>query len=155
MALALAVANMVRPIGIEIKVEGKSWDAIKRLMHSNAVLFGWGSHCPMEMYNLHSSKTAGVWWFNPGFYSNPVVDYYMERALAATCEDEANAYWKKAQWDGTTGLSAKGDAPWTWLVNLDHCYFVRDDLNTSKQRIQPHGHGWPITANIVEWTRCR
>ncbi|MEW6540539.1 MAG: ABC transporter substrate-binding protein [Bacillota bacterium] len=151
-ALALAVADMVKPLGIDIRVEGKSWDDIKRMMHANAVLFGWGSHDPLETYNLYSSKTAGVGWFNAGFYSNPVVDGYMEKALAATDENTANKYWKKAQWDGTTGWSARGDAPWAWLVNLDHCYFVREDLDTGRQRIQPHGHGWPFLANIAEWT---
>lgn len=151
-SLALAVADMVKPLGIEIKVEGKSWDDIKTMMHANAVLFGWGSHDPLEMYNLYSSKTAGSEWYNTGFYSNPVVDGYMDRALAATDDNEALEYWKKAQWDGTTGLSAKGDAPWAWLVNLDHCYYVKDGLDTGRQRVQPHGHGWPITANITEWT---
>lgn len=151
-SLALAVADMVKPIGIDIKVEGKSWDDIKTMMYSNAVLFGWGGHDPLEMYNLYSSKTAGSGWYNTGFYSNPVVDGYMDKALATTNADEALEYWKKAQWDGTTGLSAKGDAPWAWLVNLNHCYYVRDSLNTGRQRIQPHGHGWPITANIAEWT---
>lgn len=150
-SLALAVADMIKPLGIVVSVEGKSWDDIKTLKHSNAVLFGWGSHDPLEMYNLYSSKTRGVAWYNPGFYSNPSVDDYMDRALAAASEDKAFEYWKKAQWDGKSGLSARGDAPWAWLVNLDHCYFIRDGLNTGRQRIEPHGHGWPITGNITEW----
>jgi peptide/nickel transport system substrate-binding protein len=150
-SLAIVVADMVRPLGIAISVEGKSWDEIKTLMHANAVLFGWGSHNPLEMYNLYSSKTRGVGWFNTGFYSNPVVDKYMERALATPNEKEALAYWRKAQWDGQTGFSARGDAPWAWLVNLNHLYLVRENLDIGRQKIQPHGHGWPITANIAEW----
>jgi peptide/nickel transport system substrate-binding protein len=55
-ALALAVADMIRPLGIEIIVEGKSWDEIQAMMYSNAVLFGWGSYDPLEMYNLYSSS---------------------------------------------------------------------------------------------------
>jgi len=150
-SLALAVTDMVKPLGISINVVGKSWDEIKTMNHANAVLFGWGSHNPLEMYNLYSSKTRGIEHFNAGFYSNPVVDDYMDKALGTTNKDQALEYWKKAQWDGKTGVSAVGDAPWAWLVNLDHCYFIRDGLNTGKQRIEPHGHGWPITANIVEW----
>ncbi|WP_312113348.1 ABC transporter substrate-binding protein [Brevibacillus reuszeri] len=150
-SLAIAVSDMIRPLGIHVKVEGKSWDDIAKMMHSNAVLFGWGSYDPLEMYNLYSSKTAGLGWYNTGFYSNPVVDEYMEKALQATSEEEAIGYWKKAQWDGTTGFSAKGDAPWAWLVNRQHLYLVRDGLEIGQPKIQPHGHGWPITDNIVEW----
>lgn len=150
-SLAIAVADMVKPLGIKIRTEGKSWDDIKKLMHANAVLFGWGSHTPLEMYSLYSSKNAGVEYYNAGFYNNPAVDVYMEKALAALSEAEALDYWKKTQWDGTTGVSAKGDAPWAWLVNLKHCYLVRENLDVGKPKVEPHGHGWPITDNIVEW----
>ncbi|MCM3561593.1 ABC transporter substrate-binding protein [Brevibacillus borstelensis] len=151
-SLAIAAADMIRPLGINIKVVGGSWDDIARMMHSNAVLFGWGSYDPLEMYNLYSSKTAGIGWYNTGFYANPAVDEYMEKALKATTEEEALGYWKKAQWDGKTGFSAKGDAPWAWLVNRQHLYLVRDGLDIGQPKIQPHGHGWPITDNIVEWS---
>ncbi|WP_254006239.1 ABC transporter substrate-binding protein [Desulfuribacillus stibiiarsenatis] len=150
-SLALAVSDMIKPLGINIKAEGKSWDDIGKMMHSNAVLFGWGSHNPIEMYNLYSSTTKGVSWYNTGYYGNPVVEDYMNKALRATTEQEANEYWKKAQWDGETGLSAKGDAPWAWLVNINHLYLVNEKLNIGAHKIQPHGHGWPITDNIVEW----
>lgn len=150
-SLALAVADLIKPLGINIIPEGKSWDEIGKLKYSNAVLFGWGAHTTLEMYHLHSSEMAGNGWFNSGYYSNPQVDEYMAKALAAGSVEEANQYWKKAQWDGSTGLSAKGDAPWAWLVNLDHVYFVHEQLDIGKQRVQPHGHGWPVTANIVDW----
>ncbi|UOE76818.1 ABC transporter substrate-binding protein [Parageobacillus thermoglucosidasius] len=150
-SLALAVADMVKPIGIKIHVEGKSWDDIKKLMHSNAVLFGFGSHDPTEMFNLYSSSYQGVDYYNPGFYSNPVVDKWFDKALKAKTEKEALEYWKKAQWDGKTGLSALGDAPYAWLVNIDHLYLVNERLDIGEQPIHPHGHGWPITSNIEEW----
>lgn len=150
-SLALAASDQVKEIGIDMVPEGKSWDEIGMMMHSNAVLFGWGSHDPIEMYNLHHSSYAGVDWWNTGFYGNPVVDAYMDEALAALDEDEAIELWRKAQWDGSTGISGKGDAPWSWLVNLDHCYFVADDLDTGRNRVEPHGHGWPLTANIADW----
>lgn len=151
-SLAIAVSDMVKPLGIQIRVEGKSWDDIRRLMHSNAVLYGWGSHDPLEMYNLYSSKYAGAELYNPGYYRNSAVDAYLDQALAATTTEAANEYWKKAQWDGETGLSARGDAPWAWLVNLDHLYLVKERLDIGKQSIHPHGHGWPVTDNIAEWT---
>lgn len=150
-SLAIAVADMIKPLGIRIRVEGKSWDAIKQEAHANAVLFGWGSHDPLEMYYLYNSEFSGIEYYNAGFYKNPVVEEYMEKALASTDEKQAMEYWKMAQWDGKTGVSVKGDAPWAWLVNLDHLYLVKENLDIGKQKIHPHGHGWPITDNIEDW----
>ncbi|USK58092.1 ABC transporter substrate-binding protein [Peribacillus asahii] len=150
-SLSIAVADMIKPLGINIKVEGASWDTIEQKMFSNAVLMGWGSHNPHEMYDVYSSRYAGVDYYNTGFYKNEKVDEYFEKALAAADSTEAIEYWKQAQWDGTTGLSAIGDAPWAWLVNIDHLYLVKNGLDIGKQGIQPHGHGWPMTNNIEDW----
>lgn len=150
-SLAVAVADMIKPIGINIKIEGASWDIIGQMMHSNAVLMGWGSLDPYEMYSIYSSENAGVDYYNNGFYKNEKVDEYLEKALTTTDINEAIKYWQKAQWDGKTGLSAKGDAPWAWLVNIDHLYLVKEGLDIGKQRIQPHDHGWSVTYNIEDW----
>jgi peptide/nickel transport system substrate-binding protein len=150
-SLALAAADMVKAAGIRMNVEGAGWGEIEERMHADAVLFGWGSFDPYEMVALYSSKYRGFGYYNSGFYSNPQVDAWLERALRATDENEAQEYWRQAQWDGSTGPSAQGDAAWAWLVNLDHLYLVREDLDIGDPGIQPHGHGWPITANIAEW----
>jgi peptide/nickel transport system substrate-binding protein len=150
-ALALAAADMVLPAGIKINVEGKGWDEIERLMHSNAVLFGWGSHDQTEMYNLHHSSSAGQGFYNTGFYANQTIDEALDLALGAPSEEEAIAFWKRAQWDGEQGFATRGDAAWAWLVNLDHTYFVSQCLDIGTPQIEPHGHGWPITAGITDW----
>ncbi|OXM85152.1 ABC transporter substrate-binding protein [Paenibacillus rigui] len=150
-SLAMAAAEMVRPIGIHIRTDGKSWDELKGRMHSNPVMFGWGSQDPIETYNVFSSKYRGVDYYNAGYYSNPKVDAYLDQALKAGSEEEALVFWQKAQWDGATGFSTQGDAPYAWLVNIDHLYMVKDKLDIGKQRIHPHGHGWPVTDNIEEW----
>ncbi|MCM3631797.1 ABC transporter substrate-binding protein [Paenibacillus camelliae] len=150
-SLAIAVADMIKPIGISIQAEGKSWDEIGRLMYSQPVMLGWGSLDPLEMYHVYSSSYAGVGYFNPGYYSNDTVDQYMKAALEAVDMEQAHELWKKAQWDGTTGLSTKGDAPWAWLVNIDHLYYTYEQLDIGEQPIHPHGHGWPITSNIDQW----
>jgi len=150
--LALACADMLKKIGINAKVEGKrSWDEIKQRMHSDVILLGWGSHDPIEVYHLYSSQHAGDGWNNPGFYKNAKVDDYLEKAISAASYEESLEYWKKAQWDGTTGFNTKGDAPWAWLVNLDHTYFISEHLDVGTSQVEPHGHGWPITANIQSW----
>lgn len=150
-SLAITVADMMKPLGINIKVEGGSWDVIGKKMYSEAVLMGWGSHDPHELYNIYGSDNAGVEYYNTGHYKNDIVDEYLKKALHAKSEEEAIEFWKKAQWDGTTGLSGKGDAAWAWLVNIDHLYLVKDGLDIGEQRIHVHGHGWPATDNIADW----
>lgn len=150
-SLSIAFAEMMKPLGINVKAEGKSWNDLGLLMYSNPVMMGWGSHDPLEMYNIYSSETMGEDFYNTNYYSNEIVDQYMEKAMKASSQEEANDYWKKAQWDGETGFSAVGDAPWAWLVNLKHVYFIRENLVIGDQKIQPHGHGWPITDFITKW----
>ncbi len=150
-SLAISVADMLKPLGINIKVKGASWDIIEQKMHSEATLLGWGSHNPGELSDIYGSENAGLDFYNTGFYKNKTVDKYFDQAFKAESEEEALEYWKKAQWDGETGLSGKGDAPWIWLVNIDHLYLAKDNLDIGKQRIHVHGHGWPATDNIVDW----
>jgi len=151
-ALALSAADMIRPIGIQVNAEGKSWDEIERLMHSNAILFGWGSHDQTEMWNLYHSTMRGVEYYNTGYYANEQVDNYLDLAMGATSEEEAIAFWQAAQLDANgSGFTTQGDAAWAWLVNLDHTYFVNSCLDIGQPQIEPHGHGWPITANIANW----
>lgn len=144
--LALAVADTLKKIGIQANVEEKpDFDEIQKVMHKDVVVFGWGAHDPMELYQLYNTRFAGVEYNNVGYYSNPKVDENLEKALSARNLEEAIPFWQAAQ------VYVKEDAPWAWLVNLDHTYFVSNHLDIGKSQIEPHGHGWPITANIHEW----
>lgn len=149
--IAMAVVEQAKELGILINVEGMSWDEIDKRMFQDSVLMGWGDQTPMESYLLYHSSNSGIDYYNPENYSNEVIDNYMEEALRSTDEETANELWKKAQWDGTTGTSTLGDAPWVWLVNIDHLYYIRDGLDIGEQKIHPHGHAWPIVSNLREW----
>ena len=81
-----------------------------------------------------------------------VTDSYLEAAMAARTPEEANAYWQKVQWDGTTGTAMQGVCPWVWVVNLDHVTYVRDGLSIGTQSIHGHGHGLPLIQNLQDWT---
>lgn len=150
--LALSVVDQVKKAGIEITTEGVSWDEIYQRLHTDSVLFGWGSHDPYEMYSLYKSDLAGTDLFNAGYYKNAKVDEHLDAALAATDPDEANEHWKAAQLDKDgNGFTASADAAWAWLVNLEHTYFVNQCLDLGETHVEPHGHGWPITASITQW----
>jgi peptide/nickel transport system substrate-binding protein len=120
-------------------------------MYQTPVMFGWGSHSPMETYDLYYGSLATTGYSNVTNVHNAVVDRYMDAALSATNTEDANAAWRKAAWDGATGYANQGDATWCWIVNIEHLYFVRDGLDVGNQRIHPHGHGFPIISNVKEW----
>lgn len=149
--LAMAISQQAKDLGILINVEGMGWDEIDKRMFRDPVLMGWGDQTPMESYLLYHSSNKGIDYYNPENYGNETVDKYMDEALRSTDIEVANELWKKAQWDGTTGTSTLGDAPWVWLVNIDHLYYVREGLEIGEQKIHPHGHAWPLVSNLREW----
>lgn len=145
--LVLAVADMLKEVGIAVEPRSGSWEEIEPRMHADPVLFGWGSQDPMEMYNLLASGQAAVEYNNPGMYASDEVDRHLEAALAATDQDAATREWQAAQ----VRSSGTQDAPWAWLVNLDHTYYVDKCLDLGPELVEPHGHGWPLTAGIAGW----
>lgn len=145
--LSLAVAEMLKAIGIQVTPKSGSWEEIERHMHADPVLFGWGSQDQTEMYNLLSSTRRGVEYDNPGYYRNAEVDRHLEAAMRASDIEAAMPEWRAAQVE--SGPAA--DAPWAWLVNLDHTYYVNNCLDLGQPPTEPHGHGWPVTAGITGW----
>lgn len=152
-AIAAAVAEQVKALGIQINVEGTSWDEIMQRMFSDAVMMGWGSAIPNETYYLYRSDGALLDdFYNPEGYMSDVTDGYLDAAMEALTVEEANENWKKVQWDGTAGTAMRGECPWVWVVNLDHVTYVRDGLSIGNQPIHGHGHGLPLIQNLQEWS---
>ncbi|MCU9809446.1 ABC transporter substrate-binding protein [Paraclostridium sp. AKS46] len=149
--LGLSVVETAKKLGIKIDLEAKTWDTIEPEINSQPVLFGWGSGDPSELNYLYSSKVIGVGvpWNNAGYYKNEKVDEYISKALQSENENEAIEYWKKAQWDGETGFSTKGDLTYAWLVNAGHLYIADENLDIGTPVVQPHGGR--ILDNITEW----
>ena len=151
-ALAEDTANQLRELGIEVSTEGVGWDTAYDRAQSDPLMWGWGAHTPMEFYNIyHSAADSAVGQAELSPYKNETADKYMDEALSSDSLEESYELWKKAQWDGTTGVSGRGDTPWIWLCNIDHLYFVRDGLHVAEQKIHPHGHGWSIVNNVDQW----
>ena len=150
-ALAADTANQLKELGIQVEIEGQGWDTAYDSAQSEPLMWGWGAHTPMELYNIyHTIKDTGSAEYSP--YYNESVDRYMDEALESDNLEESYELWKKAQWDGTTGITQDGDIPWIWLVNIDHLYWVRDGLQVADQKLHPHGHGWSIVNNVDQWS---
>ena len=150
-ALAADLANQLGELGFAVTIEGVGWDTAYDRALTEPLVWGWGAHTPMELYNIyHTDTAAGTARYSP--YANERVDGYMDQALQCTDLEESYTLWQKAQWDGTTGVTQEGDIPWVWLVNVDHLYWVKDGLQVAQQKIHPHGHGWSIVNNVDQWS---
>lgn len=150
-ALAADFADQLKELGISCTLEGVGWDTAYDRAQSDPLIWGWGAHTPMELYNLyHTIGDTGLAQYSP--YSNSTVDAYMDQALASSDLEASYDLWQKAQWNGTTGVTQEGDIPWVWLVNIDHLYWVADGLQVAEQKIHPHGHGWSIVNNVDQWS---
>ncbi len=150
-ALAADFAGQMEELGISCTTEGVGWDTAYDRALADPLLWGWGAHTPMELYNIyHTMEETGTAQYSP--YSNETVDTYMDQALASPDLESSYELWQKAQWDGAAGVTQEGDIPWVWLVNIDHLYWVRDGLQVAEQKVHPHGHGWSVVNNVDQWT---
>lgn len=153
-AVAMSVANQAKEnMGFDIQVEGVSAEDTVKRMFSEPMIMGWGSDSPMTSYMLYHSSNAGKTdFYNPEFYTSEKTDEYLDKAMNSLTIEDSCQWWQKAQWDGETGTSMKGEAPWAFYVNMTHLYYVKDGLDIGKQRIHAHGQAWPLIANLAEWT---
>lgn len=150
-ALAADTANQLKEIGVDVKTEGVGWDTAYERAQAEPLMWGWGAHTPMELYNIyHTMQDTGLAEYSP--YANEAVDRYMDEALASSDLEQSYELWKKAQWDGENGITQQGDIPWIWLVNIDHLYWADSNLAVAEQKLHPHGHGWSIVNNVDQWS---
>ncbi len=149
-ALAADTQNQLKKLGIDASIEGVGWDTAYTRAQAEPLMWGWGAHTPMELYNIYHTLEGKSAEYSP--YSNETVDRYMDEALAATTLEDSYELWKKAQWDGITGVTQEGDIPWIWLCNIDHLYWANENLHVADQKLHPHGHGWSIVNNVDQWT---
>lgn len=146
--LASALSENARELGIEILVKNASWDEVAELQYSTGVVWGWGQYSPTVLQSLFSEKLFLHGMFdNVVGYSNPEVEALIDKALAASSQEEAIEIWKQVQ------TLADADYPYLYLVNIEHCYFVNDnlDLSLETQVPHPHGHGSPVICNMNDW----
>lgn len=150
--LAMSVAEMSKQFGIKINVESKSWEEINTVIYTTPYVLTWGSKDPINIQYIFDSVNKGKGYYNSGYYQNDKVDEYIDMALKASSQEQAYEYWQKAQWDGQTGFSTRGDSAWLWLARLDHVYRIKHGLNVGQQGLQNPSMGWALLHNITEWS---
>jgi peptide/nickel transport system substrate-binding protein len=147
--LAAAAAEDAKDLGIAIEVKNGTWDDVDKERSTGGVVWGWGQYSPTVLQSLFDSKSfLASAWDNVVGYSNKEVDGLIASALSADSQDAAIKDWQEAQ------RIANADYPYLYLVNIEHCYFVRDalDISPGTQIPHPHGHGSPIICNMKDWT---
>lgn len=143
--IAMAVTEMLKEVGIKIRPVGSSWDEISPQTFKTPHVFGAGMHSPSGIVSHYYTGR------NRASYSNSVVDSYVDQALAASSIEASYPLWRKAQWDGQTGVTPEADSPWVWIAAIEHIYFARNGLNVIDNKVHPHGYGWTLANNVDQW----
>lgn len=146
--LAAALAVEAEKLGIKITVKQTTWDEITAASYQAGVVWGFGQFNPIVLHQLFASETfLTAQYANTPGYENAETDALIQEALDAPGHDEAVEKWKKVQ------EVYAGEVPYLYLVNIEHCYFISDRVDISKetQVPHPHGHGIPIICNMKDW----
>lgn len=146
--LAAALAENAKELGIEINVRNESWDVAVEEENMTPIVWGWGQFSPTVIYSTYDSEMfLEAQYANVTGYTNAECDAAIERAFAATNQQDANEAWKEAQSIGDK------EYPYLYLVNIEHSYFINDrlDISEATQVPHPHGHGSPIICNLKDW----
>lgn len=147
--LAAAFGEEAKQMGIQINVEQRTWDELFQTAASVGVVWGWGQYDPIVLRNLFYSKAfKGTGTDNTVRYFNKAADKLIEKAMNAGDHEDAVAAWKKVQ------EVTADDHAYLYLVNIEHSYFISNDLDISldTQIPHPHGHGTPVLCNMKDWT---
>ena len=145
-AIAVAVAEQAKEIGIEIEPVGGSWDDIDPNIYSQGVVWGFGSADPMEIQHQYDSRVAAVGYDNPEALNDTAVDSLIEAAMAQET-NSSYATWSQAAQQATSQY------PYLWIGTMDYTYFVSDSLDISNSTHLIYPHGGDIWGNIYDWQR--
>lgn len=147
--VAVALSQQAKKLGIKINAVSTSWNECKAQAATTPTVYASGNYDAMDVYRFTNTKLAGISYYNPSYYSNETVDGYTEGALSSS-PSEANDWWKKAQYDGTTGINI--DLPFLPVIHAEDVYYVRDGITLGDQRIHDHGMGGlSVIYNIEDW----
>ena len=145
-AIAVAVAEQAKEIGIEIEPVGGSWDDIDPNKYSQGVVWGFGSADPMEIQHQYDSRVTAVGYDNPEALNDTAVDSLIDAAMAQET-NSSYATWSQAAQEATSKY------PFLWVGTMDYTYFVSDDLDISNSTHLIYPHGGDIWGNIYDWKR--
>jgi peptide/nickel transport system substrate-binding protein len=155
--IALAFSSQMADIGVDVRLQGLSFDVIQTRQDKGATEFGYGvPYDPdMELYTLYDSRFAS----EPGDVADTAFTNYPRmhnakvdaalRAERSTLDRDAR---KKAFADMQEGLAEDGS--WLYLVRLRHVVVISKRVHGVDPQVEPHAHGFSrgTAWNIEDWT---
>ncbi|MEU7403079.1 ABC transporter substrate-binding protein [Streptomyces sp. NPDC044948] len=146
---ALAYASDAKKAGIEVKVEGATWEVIEPRLSTDAVLAGLGSVGDPDfgLYTLLHSSLAGDGFNNMAHYANPAVDEALDTGRRGQDPSERAAAYDRIQ------QALVEDPGYTFLTHIDHLYVLADRWDALTTQLEPHEHGFASGPwwNIEDW----
>ncbi|WAX77386.1 ABC transporter substrate-binding protein [Streptomyces sp. KMM 9044] len=135
---ALAYASDAKKAGIDVKVEGATWEVIEPRMGKDAVLAGFGSTGDPDfgLYTLLHSSLAGDGFNNMARYDNPAVDEALDTGRRSQDPED-----RKAAYDDLQRELVKNPG-YTFLTHIDHLYVLADRWDGLTTQVEPHEHGF-------------
>jgi peptide/nickel transport system substrate-binding protein len=156
--IALAFSSQMADIGVDVRLQGLSFDVIQTRQDQGATEFGYGvPYDPdLELYTLYDSKFAD----EPGDVADTAFTNYprmhsakVDAALKAERSTLDPAARKQAFADLQAGLAE--DASWLYLVRLRHIVAISKRVHgVDPQVFEPHAHGFSrgTSWNLEDWT---
>ena len=155
--VALIFASQMKEIGVDVRLQGLSFDVIQTRQDSGATEFGYGiPYDPdIELYTLFDSKFAS----EPGdvadtaFTNYPRMDSAAADAALAAERSTLDQDARKAQFAKLQQALAQ-DASWLYLVRLRHVVAMSKRVKGIDTQTEPHAHGFSrgTSWNIEDWT---
>lgn len=148
--LALAFAQDMKAIGLDVKVEALGWDVVMERFHDDAVVYGGGdpSDPDLQLGWLLDSSVAGSGFQNPGYYKNERIDELLK--IGRETPDEATRI--KAYQEIQDELEK--DPNGIYFLFAKHTFVQRKGYKGFKDMLIPHVHGVAAGPwwNLEEWS---
>jgi peptide/nickel transport system substrate-binding protein len=155
--IALAFSSQMEAIGVDVKLQGLSFDVIQTRQDSGATEFGYGvPYDPdIELYTLFHSKFAD----EPGDVADTAFTDYprtKNAAVDAALDAERSTLDEAVRKRDFVKLqkALADDASWLWLVRLRHVVVISKRVHGVAPQVEPHAHGFSrgTSWNLEDWT---
>lgn len=155
--VALIFASQMKEIGVDVRLQGLSFDVITTRQDTGATEFGYGiPYDPdIELYTLFHSKFAD----EPGDVGDTAFTNYprmRNAAVDAALDAERSTLDQDARKQAFSKLQEElaEDASWLYLVRLRHVVAMSKRVKGLDTQTEPHAHGFSrgTSWNIEDWT---
>lgn len=154
--LSLAFSAQMKQLGIDVSVQGATFDQAEPRIGTDALMLGGGDtpyDVDTQLYKmLHSHyPAAGAYYDNPSKFADPAMDQALE--AGRTSADPA----QRAQAYRAVQRLYAGEPSMVLLAFVDHTYVQRTSTSAAWQGtgtlLEPHDHGtaWGPWVKIGQW----